>query len=108
MYRVTQNLNFVILIVVTMWMCVDMKDNIKESSGSKWDTLNQMFVINQLANQAYSEIYKHKTDPWKVYRKKCTMMYQIDNSLNVYLLFQELYDKLKIPEKQIITRYLGQ
>ena len=108
MYLVAQNLNFVILIAITMWMCVDMKDTVKESSGSKWDTLNQMFVINQLANQACSEIYKHKADPWKVYRKKCKMMYQIDNSLNVYLLFQELYDKLKIPEKQIITKYLSQ
>ena len=85
-----------------------MINNIKENSGSKWYTLNQMFVINQLANQAYSEIYKHEVDPWKVYRKKCKMMYQIDNSINVYLLFQELYDKLKNPEKQIMTRYLSQ
>ncbi len=85
-----------------------MKDNVKENFGNKWDTLNQMFVINQLANKAYSEIYKHEADPWKVYRKKCKMMYQIDNSLNVYLLFQELYDKLKIPEKQMMRRHLSQ
>jgi len=85
-----------------------MDKNVKDSFGSKWDTFNQMFVINQLTNQAYSEIYKHKADPWNVYRKKCKMMYQIDNSLNVYLLFQELYDKLKIPEKQIMARYLSQ
>ena len=84
-----------------------MNNKINKNSGSKWDTLNRMFVINQLANQACSEIYKHKADPWKVYRNKCKMMYQIDNSLNVYLLFQELYDTLKIPEKQIITRYLS-
>ena len=89
-------------------MCINMNDRIKESSGRKWDTLNQMFVINQLANLACSEIYKHKADPWKIYRKKCKMMCQIDNSLNVYLLFQKLYDKLKIPEKQIITRHLNQ
>ena len=89
-------------------MGINMKENVKESSESKWDTLNQMFVINQLANQAYSEIYKHKADPRKVYRKKCKMMYQIDNSLNVYLLFQELYDKLKIPEKQIMARHYYQ
>jgi len=85
-----------------------MDENVRDSSGSKWDTLNQMFVINQLTNQAYSEIYKHKADPWKVYINKCKMMYQIDNSLNVYLLFQELYDKLKNPEKQIMARYLSQ
>ena len=80
----------------------------RDRSGSKWDTLNQMFVINQLTNQAYSEIYKHKADPWEVYRNKCKIMCRIDNSLNVYLLFQELYDKLKIPEKQIMARYLNQ
>ncbi len=40
-----------------------MEDNVKESSESKWDTLNRMFVINQLANQAYNEIYKYKADP---------------------------------------------
>lgn len=82
-----------------------MKENVKESSESKWDTLNQMFLINQLANQAYGEIYKHKADPWKVYRTKCKMMCQIDNSLNVYLLFQEVYDKLELPEKQIMARH---
>ena len=101
---VTQILKSVLLIAITEWMGINMKENVKESSESKWDTLNQMFLINQLANQAYGEIYKHKSDPWKVYRTKCKMMYQIDNSLNVYLLFQELYDKLKIPEKQIMAR----
>ena len=85
-----------------------MDENMRDRSGSKWDTLNQMFVINQLTNQAYSEIYKHKADPWEVYRNKCKIMCRIDNSLNVYLLFQELYDKLKIPEKQIMARYLNQ
>ncbi|KAF5424222.1 MAG: hypothetical protein C5S44_02015 [Candidatus Methanocomedens sp.] len=85
-----------------------MKDNVKESSESKWNTLNQMFVINHLANQAYNEIYKHKADPWKVYRTKCKMMYQIENPINVYLLFQELYDKLELPEKQIMAKYLSQ
>ena len=85
-----------------------MDENMRDRSGSKWDTLNQMFVINQLTNQAYSEIYKHKADPWEVYRNKCKIMCRIDNSLNVYLLFQELYDKLKIPEKQIMARYLSQ
>ena len=108
MYIVTQSLNFVLLITIIIWMDVDMEDNVKESSESKWDTLDQMFVINQLANQAYGEIYKHQADPWNVYRKKCKMMYQIDNSLNVYLLYQKLYDILKIPEKQIMARYLSQ
>ncbi len=101
---VTQILKSVLLIAITEWMGINMKENVKESSESKWDTLNQMFLINQLANQAYGEIYKHKADPWKVYRTKCKMMYQIDNSLNVYLLFQELYDKLELPEKQIMAR----
>ena len=95
-------------IAIITSVCINMINNIKESSGSKWDTLNQMFVINQLANQAYSEIYIRKADPWKVYRQKCKMMYQIDNSLNVYLLFQELYYKLKIPEKQMMRRHLSQ
>jgi len=29
-------------------MDVDMEKNVKESSESKWDTLDQMFVINQI------------------------------------------------------------
>ncbi len=53
-----------------------MKENVKKSSESKWDTLNQVFVINRLVNQAYSGIYKHKADPGKVYRTKCKMLYQ--------------------------------
>ena len=97
-----------LLIAIIISAGINMKENVKESSKSQWDTLNQMYIINQLANQAFSEIYKHKANPWKVYRKKCKMMYQIDNSLNVFLLFQELYDKLKIPEKQIMARYLSQ
>ncbi len=105
---VTQRLIIVLLIAITIWKGINMKYNIKESSESKWDTLNQMFVINQLANQAYNEIYKYKTDPWKVYIKKCKMMHQIENPINVYLLFQELYDKLELPEKQIMARYLSQ
>ena len=95
----------VLLIAITVWMDINMKEHVKESSESKWDILNQMFVIDRLANQAYGEIYKHKADPWKVYRTKCKMLYQIENPLNVYLLFQELYDKLELPEKQIMARY---
>jgi hypothetical protein len=60
-------------------MDVNMKEDVKESSESKWDTLNQTFVINQLVNQAYGEIYEHKADPWKVYMTKCKMLCQIEN-----------------------------
>ena len=105
---VLQRLKFVLLIAITIRQDINMEDSVKESSESKWDTLNQMFVINQLANQAYNEIYKYKADPWKVYIKKCKMMHQIENPINVYLLFQELYDKLELPEKQIMARYLSQ
>ena len=108
MILVTQILKYVLLFAITAWMGINMKENVKESSESKWDILNQMFVIDRLANQAYSEIYKHKADPWKVYRTKCKMLYQIESPLNAYLLFQELYDKLELPEKQIMSRHFCQ
>lgn len=108
MMIVTQYTTYVLLLAITTWMDFDMNEDVKEISESKWDTLNQMFVINQLVNQAYGEIYEHKADPWKVYRKKCKMMCQIEKSLNVYLLYQELYDKLERTEKQIIARHLSQ
>lgn len=84
-----------------------MKKIVKKSSDSKCDTLNQMFVINQLANQAYNEIYKRKADPWDVYRQKCKMMYQIKNPLSVYQLYQQLYCKLELPKKQVVARHLN-
>ncbi len=108
MILVTQILKYVLLFAITEWMGINMKENVKESSESKWDILNQMFVIDRLANQTYSEIYKHKADPWKVYRTKCKMLYQIESPLNAYLLFQELYDKLELPEKQIMARHFCQ
>jgi len=84
-----------------------MEENVKKSSKSKFDTMNQMFVIDQLANQAYSEIYKRKADPWDVYGLKCKMMYQIKDPLNVYLLYHGLYDKLELPKKKIMAKHFN-
>ncbi|MCG7847595.1 MAG: hypothetical protein MIO93_00240 [ANME-2 cluster archaeon] len=85
-----------------------MTDDVKVSSESKWDMLNQMFIIKQLADQAYNEIYEHKTNPWKAFRKIGKRLYQIENHLNVYLLYLELYNELELPEKQIMARHFGQ
>ena len=45
---VTQSLIFVLPIAIAIRIDVNMNGNVKESSESKWDTLNQMFVINQI------------------------------------------------------------
>ena len=62
---VTQSIIYVLLIAITIWMDVNMKEDVKESSESKWDTLNQMFLINQLVNKYLVRYMNIKQIPGK-------------------------------------------
>ena len=62
---VTQSIIYVLLIAITIWMDVNMKEDVKESSESKWDTLNQMFLINQLVNKYLVKYMNIKQIPGK-------------------------------------------
>lgn len=82
-------------------------DDLNENYDSKWEILNQMFIIEQLARKAHNEIYKYNADPWKSFKKAAKKLYPYD-PLKIFLLYEELFNKLELPEKQILARHFGQ
>jgi hypothetical protein len=71
-------------------MGVNMDDFLNENYDSKWEILNQMFIIEKFARQAHNEIYRDNIDHMKI-----------------FLLDKKLFNKLELPEKQLLQDILA-
>lgn len=89
-------------------MGVNMDEFLNENYDSKWEILNQMFIIEKLARQAHNEIYRDNIDPWKSFKKAAKKLYPSYDPMKIFLLYEELFNKLELPEKQILARHFGQ
>ena len=81
---------------------------IENNPEHTWYTLNQSFLIEELTSQTYREIYRNNSDPLKAFGNICKKIDSLNEPIKKYQLFKVLYNKLKLPEKQLLARHFGQ